>query len=218
MRSPTRTVTRAPIAARLLARPESRTTSAAPAWVRARAVAMSFVTVQAALAVGSVLWGIVASWQGTRVALLAAAATFLVLLALKIWALVDALLAGTTIPRRLLLTAKATLFENAALALLLHSVGVVPLRRVKDELRARGATDPAAAAPARNVQSFELVTAALRAGRAVLIAAKRRDPLCPASPAQALADAPTGAAPSRLPGTKAATGSGSRNPTPSRRL
>jgi MFS family permease len=58
------------------------THSAAPAWVRARAVAMGFVTVQAALAIGSFLWGAVASWQGTRVSLLAAAATFLVLLAL----------------------------------------------------------------------------------------------------------------------------------------
>jgi MFS family permease len=58
------------------------TQSAAPAWVRARAVAMSFVTVQTALALGSVLWGLVASWQGTRVTLLAAAASFLVLLAL----------------------------------------------------------------------------------------------------------------------------------------
>jgi MFS family permease len=58
------------------------TQSAAPAWVRARAVAMSFVTVQAALAGGSVLWGLIASWQGTRVTLLAAAVTFLVLLAL----------------------------------------------------------------------------------------------------------------------------------------
>jgi hypothetical protein len=43
---------------------------------------MSFVTVQTALALGSVLWGLVASWQGTRVTLLAAAASFLVLLAL----------------------------------------------------------------------------------------------------------------------------------------
>jgi MFS family permease len=58
------------------------TQSAAPAWVRARAVAMSFVPVQAALAGGSVLWGLIASWQGTRVTLLAAAVTFLVLLAL----------------------------------------------------------------------------------------------------------------------------------------
>jgi MFS family permease len=58
------------------------TQSAAPAWVRARAVAMVFVTVQAALAVGSVLWGVLASWQGTRVTLLSAAASYLVLLAL----------------------------------------------------------------------------------------------------------------------------------------
>jgi len=43
---------------------------------------MGFVTVQTALAVGSVLWGVIASWQGTRVTLLVAAATFLVLLAL----------------------------------------------------------------------------------------------------------------------------------------
>src|SRR4029078_10717046 len=51
------------------------TQSAAPAWVRARAVAMSFVTVQAALAMGSVLWGLIASWQGTRVAPLSAGPT-----------------------------------------------------------------------------------------------------------------------------------------------
>jgi len=58
------------------------TQSAAPAWVRARAVAMAFVTVQASLAVGSVLWGALASWQGIRVALIASAVLFLVLLAL----------------------------------------------------------------------------------------------------------------------------------------
>jgi MFS family permease len=58
------------------------TQSAAPAWVRARAVAMGFVTVQAGIAVGSVAWGLIASWRGTRVALLTAAVTYLVLLAL----------------------------------------------------------------------------------------------------------------------------------------
>jgi hypothetical protein len=58
------------------------TQSAAPAWVRARAVAMTFVTVQASLAVGSIVWGALASWQGTRVALLASAMLFLVLLAM----------------------------------------------------------------------------------------------------------------------------------------
>ncbi|MCC6193927.1 MAG: MFS transporter [Burkholderiales bacterium] len=58
------------------------TQSVAPAWVRARMAGMSFVTAQTALAVGSVLWGVVATWRGTRVSLLAAAVTFLALLAL----------------------------------------------------------------------------------------------------------------------------------------
>ena len=55
--------------------------SAAPAWVRARAVSMNFLAVQASLAAGSVVWGAVASWAGTRVALLASACTLLFLLA-----------------------------------------------------------------------------------------------------------------------------------------
>lgn len=59
------------------------TQSVAPAWVRARAVAMNQVTVQASLALGSVVWGALATWQGTRVALLASAATLLVLLAMN---------------------------------------------------------------------------------------------------------------------------------------
>ena len=56
--------------------------SAAPAWVRARAVSMNFLAVQASLAAGSVVWGAVASWGGTRIALLASAATLLLLLAI----------------------------------------------------------------------------------------------------------------------------------------
>lgn len=58
------------------------TQSAAPAWVRARAVAMTFVTVQASLAVGSILWGALASWQGIHTALIASAILFLALLAM----------------------------------------------------------------------------------------------------------------------------------------
>lgn len=58
------------------------TQSAAPAWVRARAVAMTFVTVQASLAVGSILWGALASWRGIHTALIASAILFLALLAL----------------------------------------------------------------------------------------------------------------------------------------
>src|SRR5256885_15419805 len=52
-------------------------------------------------------------------------------------ALVDALVVATTMRRRVLMTAKATLFEHPLLAPLLRAVGVVPLRRAKDELAAR---------------------------------------------------------------------------------
>lgn len=81
-------------------------------------------------------------------------------------ALVDALLVGVTVPRRLRLTANSTLFESPALAVLLRAVGVVPLRRVKDMARIAGAGD---VTPARNADSFQLVTAALCAGEAVLV-------------------------------------------------
>jgi predicted MFS family arabinose efflux permease len=45
------------------------TQSAAPAWVRARAVGMNMVSAQASLALGSALWGAVASGVGTQIAL-----------------------------------------------------------------------------------------------------------------------------------------------------
>ena len=57
------------------------TQSAAPAWVRARAVAMNLVALQASLALGSVLWGILATHAGTAVALGASAAAMVALLA-----------------------------------------------------------------------------------------------------------------------------------------
>jgi 1-acyl-sn-glycerol-3-phosphate acyltransferase len=79
-------------------------------------------------------------------------------------ALVDALVVGTTMRRRVLLTAKATLFENPVLALVLRAVGVVPLRRAKDE---RDAT--AAGSASRNSDAFRMVTRALRQDRAVLV-------------------------------------------------
>ena len=81
-------------------------------------------------------------------------------------ALIDPLLVGTAVPRRVLLTAKATLFEHPALALLLRAVGVVPLRRAKDEAH-DGA--PQSATPERNAQAFAQVTSALRARSVVLI-------------------------------------------------
>ncbi len=49
------------------------TQSSAPAWVRARAVGMNIVAVQASLAIGSALWGGLASAIGTQVALAASA-------------------------------------------------------------------------------------------------------------------------------------------------
>jgi 1-acyl-sn-glycerol-3-phosphate acyltransferase len=79
-------------------------------------------------------------------------------------ALVDALVAGTTMRRRVLLTAKATLFENPLLAVLLRAVGVVPLRRTKDE---QGSTGGMSAA--RNSDAFRLVTQALEGQGAVLV-------------------------------------------------
>jgi len=81
-------------------------------------------------------------------------------------ALVDAILVCTTLRRRVRLTAKATLFEHRLLALLLRSVGVVPLRRAKDELAARHGGSPSLA---RNAESFNQVTAALVTGGAVLV-------------------------------------------------
>ncbi len=81
-------------------------------------------------------------------------------------ALVDALLVSTTLRRRVRLTAKATLFENPLLAVLLRTVGVVPLRRAKDELAARR---DASASVERNTESFRQVTEALVRGSVVLV-------------------------------------------------
>ena len=81
-------------------------------------------------------------------------------------ALIDPLLVGTAVPRRVLLTAKATLFERPALGWLLRAVGVVPLRRAKDEAR-ETATLPIV--PDRNAQAFAQVTVALRARQVVLL-------------------------------------------------
>jgi MFS family permease len=55
------------------------TQSTAPAWVRARALAMNLVSSQASIALGSVLWGAFASLTSTSMAL-AASASLLVLL------------------------------------------------------------------------------------------------------------------------------------------
>jgi MFS family permease len=59
------------------------TQSVAPAWVRARAVATNLVTNQASLALGSILWGVVANRFGTPIALGTSVAAMLLLLALN---------------------------------------------------------------------------------------------------------------------------------------
>lgn len=76
-------------------------------------------------------------------------------------ALVDALVAVSESPRRLTLTAKATLFRNPLAALLFRAVGMVPLRRAKDE---PGQTDAG-----RNEESFRALLDVLAAGGAILI-------------------------------------------------
>jgi MFS family permease/quinol monooxygenase YgiN len=45
------------------------TQSSVPGWVRARAVAMNLVAVQACMAIGSPAWGLVAEWTDTRLAM-----------------------------------------------------------------------------------------------------------------------------------------------------
>lgn len=59
------------------------TQSTAPAWVRARAVGTSIVAVQASLAIGSVLWGTLASATGTRIALATSAVVMIVMQAVS---------------------------------------------------------------------------------------------------------------------------------------
>lgn len=81
-------------------------------------------------------------------------------------ALVDALIAGWISPRRLTLTAKATLMDNILLRWLFPIVGVVPLRRVSDELKKR---KDSAVDPSRNVGAFEAILDVLQKGEMVLI-------------------------------------------------
>lgn len=58
------------------------TQSAAPAWVRARAVSMNLIAVQASLAIGSAIWGSLATFSGTQIALATSTVSLLVLIGL----------------------------------------------------------------------------------------------------------------------------------------
>jgi len=67
----------------VLASLSAGTQTAAPAWVRARALAMNLISFQAAMAVGSVIWGSLASLAGTPLALAASAGALVLLLAIN---------------------------------------------------------------------------------------------------------------------------------------
>lgn len=81
-------------------------------------------------------------------------------------ALVDALVVGCTLPRPVVLTAKATLLANPITRLLVRMVGVVPLRRASDVVPpgSNGVLDSA-----RNAEAFATVLDVLDSGGAVLL-------------------------------------------------
>lgn len=101
-------------------------------------------------------------------------------------ALVDALLIGWIMPRRVLITAKATIFKNPVGGALLRWLGVLPLRRASDEPVGAKARPVGAS---RNAETFRAVYDALDAGRCILIFPEGKTPDEPA-----LAPLKTGAA------------------------
>ncbi len=84
-------------------------------------------------------------------------------------ALVDCLIAGWIIPRRLTITAKATLMDNAFLGWILPAIGVVPLRRASDENSSRQDGNDSTRNISRNVGAFKALLDTLEQRRAVLI-------------------------------------------------
>jgi 1-acyl-sn-glycerol-3-phosphate acyltransferase len=81
-------------------------------------------------------------------------------------ALVDSLIIGWLMPRRVVMTAKATLMNNPLIAVLFRVLGVVPLRRAVDERKDGGGNSPN---PARNSGAFREMLAVLKRNGAVLI-------------------------------------------------
>lgn len=79
-------------------------------------------------------------------------------------ALVDALLVAWVVPRRILITAKSTLFANPVANRLLRALGVLPLVRTSDETKVGMRLDRQ-----RNRDTFRAVRDALARGGAVLI-------------------------------------------------
>jgi 1-acyl-sn-glycerol-3-phosphate acyltransferase len=81
-------------------------------------------------------------------------------------ALVDSLVVGWLMPRRVVMTAKATLLDNPFIAALFRILGVVPLRRASDETRTHVGH---AANPARNSGAFQEMLQVLAGDGSVLI-------------------------------------------------
>ncbi len=81
-------------------------------------------------------------------------------------ALVDSLITGWIMPRRIMMTAKATLTSNPLIAGLFRFVGVVPLRRASDESQK---PDGAPQDPSRNSEAFAEILGTLKKRGAVLI-------------------------------------------------
>ncbi len=81
-------------------------------------------------------------------------------------ALVDSLIAGWVVPRRITMTAKATLADNPFISLLFRLLGVVPLRRVSDEMQKRNGSP---SDRSRNAGAFQEILGHLSHNEAVLI-------------------------------------------------
>jgi 1-acyl-sn-glycerol-3-phosphate acyltransferase len=81
-------------------------------------------------------------------------------------ALVDSLIVGWVVPRRLTMTAKATLTDNPLIAFVFKMLHVVPLRRVSDEARK---SNGAPFDRSRNREAFREIIDLLQESGAVLI-------------------------------------------------
>ena len=81
-------------------------------------------------------------------------------------ALVDSLITGWVVPRRVTMTAKATLTENPFIAFLFRALGVVPLRRVSDESASNRTSAPDRS---RNAAAFQEILGVIAREGAVLI-------------------------------------------------
>ncbi|MBL8982603.1 MAG: 1-acyl-sn-glycerol-3-phosphate acyltransferase [Gemmatimonadetes bacterium] len=79
-------------------------------------------------------------------------------------ALVDALVIGALVRRRVRLTAKATLLDHPITRFIVHAVGIVPLRRAKDEAKRSGTVEAG-----RNEGAFDAIIDTLRNDGMILI-------------------------------------------------